>query len=217
MKAMSGEIASIAIKSGASGPFAEVALWENGKRDRKYPTKYRAFDSVLVARLQQRHKGERIGLEIEEVPGLYQGKAVTHQNIVGIGESEPMSPVPLGETDAGGRWTQDARLLITWGQSINCAVARMGVGQLDDAYFHVMAEAANRFYLIILGGPELTPDIITEPAPLTRASIIKWAVEEGGYADIKAMAVVPGVTTAMHEGRFGDALNLLKQAKGSEK
>ncbi len=46
------------------------------------------------------------------------------------------------------------RLEIAWGQAINCAVARMGIGPFDGAYLGTVEMSANLIYPLILKGPK---------------------------------------------------------------
>ena len=228
-----GEIADIALKIGTKGEYCEMAVRQDG---REYPAKCRAFDPDLVNQLKQMRKGDKIGLEIEETQGQYQGKKITYRNIVGIlvtpaPAPEKVKPLPkLPTVDEMTEPIHDARywanrdqrgLEIAWGQAINCAVARMGVGALDDSYFEVMEQAANRFYPIILGGPQmpLPPETmglmskeIAGRLLLTRDGVIAYA-KTLGYGDKVGMAQVEGVTTAMRTGDFAKAVELLKAAK----
>ncbi len=115
---------------------------------------------------------------------------------------------------------------IAWGQAINCAVARMGVGAADDVYFKVMTETANRFYPIILGGPNraqdariATPEAIAEdsggeqpqmPIPTSVGELLTQAttpVSKGGLGLKNRTEVFQrlGIQSALEIASLGDA------------
>lgn len=115
-----GEITDVAFKKGSKGEYVEVKLQQDGK---KYPTTCRAFDGDLIARFHKAGRGMKVGFEIEEAAGDYQGKRVTYRNVVGIrpfggvgshaDESEPLiDGPPLANR---GQWdTTQARIAASW-------------------------------------------------------------------------------------------------------
>lgn len=119
-------------------------------------------------------------------------------NVVGIAAQQPATqPAPPAhgepvEPQLRQTWPVPDRhqMAISWGQSINCAVARIGIGAVDDSYFKVIEQTANRFYPIILGGPTQQPFADTEP-PLPGPEAPGAPSDEAGAA----VAPVPAMAT----------------------
>ncbi len=212
-------IVSVAVKTRAEEENGWVLELEIPQFKSKYPTKVtrvpEAVAQLLAPRaapysivlLRENLKKDKTGTQPYDYYWGLEGLATTAETATKASEPKPVDT---------------RRMEIAWGQSINCAVARMGVGAVDDAYFTVMEQTANRFYPIILGGPEhdqdapqATQGATPKPATVTFDSLgaLYTAAIELGYPTMKSRMDVPGVQEAIEAKDYSRAYELLKAAK----